>query len=168
MKLKGRVEPQCWVGLSFFRDPPGPGFRSFCDTRLGFFFFLICLTDLGRFSKTLNKNSARFQSAGSQTVHISQFSNMALRQWVSKILFIQNKTKIYKKFRSSKVHFNFFFPKKNKYILHKLCKKFTSPKVHQVQKNLQNFLTHPQKSKSLSISSIKLEGGLQSILRSFG
>jgi hypothetical protein len=29
--------------------------------------------------------------------------------------------------------------------------------VHQVQKNLQILLTHPQKSKSFSISSIKLE-----------
>jgi hypothetical protein len=91
---------------------------------------------------------------------------MALRQWVSKILFIHKKIKnSTKNLEVQKFISIIFFQKKIKYILYKLCKKFTSPKV---QKNLQNFLTHPQKSKSLSISSIKLEGGLQSILRSFG
>jgi hypothetical protein len=34
---------QCWVGLRFFRDPPGLGFRRFSDTRLGSFIIIIII-----------------------------------------------------------------------------------------------------------------------------
>ncbi len=29
---------QCWAGLNFFKDPPGPGFRSFSDTPSSYYY----------------------------------------------------------------------------------------------------------------------------------
>ncbi len=79
---------QCWVGLRFFRDPPGLGFRRFYDTRLSSFIIIIILQwTQGGFQKIECKNnSLRFQIVDSQTVYTSQFSKAALTQWVSKVL----------------------------------------------------------------------------------
>ncbi len=81
---------QCWAGLNFFKEPPGPGFRSFSDTPPNFFILILQLTR-GGFKKQLKFFPPSFKlMVFRHSKRFSDFSKAVFKQSVSKVLSFQS------------------------------------------------------------------------------